>query len=69
MKKTKNKKTKQNKKTVPQVTLGALGRPQFIVCPLKIQRLHKLMRRSIGQLKMIGILLKAAHGKSPQKLE
>ena len=43
--KKKNKKTKQNKKTVPQVTLGALGRPQFIVCPSKIQQLHKLMRR------------------------
>ena len=44
MKKKQKNKTKQ-KKTVPQVTLGALNRPQFIVCPSKIQRLHKFMRR------------------------
>ena len=45
MKKNKTKKKTTKKKTVLQVTLGALGRPEFIVFPSKSQRLNKLMRR------------------------
>ena len=41
----KKNKTKKKQKTVLQVTLGALGRPEFIVFPSKSQRLNKLMRR------------------------